>query len=518
MYPLRTFLHVLESDGVILTVRDYDRIQRVLGCSGEWTLARLRHVLLVLLAKDENQRELIGRRFDDFFDVNVTGPATQEVELSYIRAELLAFHQDRSASSARPFQPISRPKPPVTAAPDPRRRQNLVLLLILFGLFVGIVAGWKLFKPPKPQLQVSPLKPVMSAFPEEEEPVDVIVRNSGGGSLTVGEIDPLPRNSFFSIKTNTCEKNGAVLQENGQCRIQIVFCPKHHSKDKYKATMTVPSDAGTRVVELTGHCNPTVEETEDRADIDKLPTLKVAPRGIKIQELKKTTAAGSDTWWLAAVLSLFFLALTLIFGWYLTKARKPPDDRKPHWDAGKPRHFPLETIGGEPASRLDDETLTHLADSMGYFSSERTGSRPDIDASVLATVENSGIPQLIFHRGKELRHLIILEEGLAFRQSGSNVWPFYLQPPALPLAFVLPRRYWPNCAGGFVNGILQKRILLRMVPVSQQTFQACRRRRRCCSLSCRNLKKVGPGPSRKNRNWLTARPSWPGKGSTGGSN
>jgi len=45
------------------------------------------------------------------------------------------------------------------------------------------------------------------------------------------------------------------------------------------------------------------------------------------------------------------------------------------------RYFPLELIGGLPAPRLDEPTLSHSWDSTGYFKNEETGK--DLDVGII---------------------------------------------------------------------------------------------------------------------------------------
>ncbi len=165
MFPLSSFLHTLESDGIRLTVRDYDRIARALGCDGGWTFARLRDVLLALLATDETQRELLGRRFDTFFAGGLRGPETAAVDMARIRAELQNFRPDRPGSRKKSHRPAPKsPQPPVTITRDPRRWQRLALLLTIAGLAVGLITAWLLF-PAAPLLHITPPAHVLTTTP-----------------------------------------------------------------------------------------------------------------------------------------------------------------------------------------------------------------------------------------------------------------------------------------------------------------------------------------------------------------
>ncbi|MCI0526705.1 MAG: hypothetical protein L0Y56_04535, partial [Nitrospira sp.] len=83
------------------------------------------------------------------------------------------------------------------------------------------------------------------------------------------------------------------------------------------------------------------------------------------------------------------------------------------WDPNGPRHFRVGMIGGKPAPRLDPSTLDQLADSLGYFQSEQPGQELDVLASVKATGRSAGIPNLVFHKRKQIRTVLILEDAFA---------------------------------------------------------------------------------------------------------
>ncbi|MCP4627325.1 MAG: hypothetical protein GY850_28000, partial [bacterium] len=66
-FPLNKFLASLASDGIRLSVYDYDQLIVIFQTGGIRTVSRLRHVLTALLAKNEEQQEIISRRFDKDF-------------------------------------------------------------------------------------------------------------------------------------------------------------------------------------------------------------------------------------------------------------------------------------------------------------------------------------------------------------------------------------------------------------------------------------------------------------------
>ncbi|MEO5373459.1 MAG: formylglycine-generating enzyme family protein [Alphaproteobacteria bacterium] len=66
-FLLAPFLETLASDGIRPTLNDYRRIALVLGTGGEWSVARLRAVLITILVRDRKLRPAFEHRFDVFF-------------------------------------------------------------------------------------------------------------------------------------------------------------------------------------------------------------------------------------------------------------------------------------------------------------------------------------------------------------------------------------------------------------------------------------------------------------------
>ncbi|MBI1925884.1 formylglycine-generating enzyme family protein [Candidatus Poribacteria bacterium] len=118
-------------------------------------------------------------------------------------------------------------------------------------------------------------------------------------------------------------------------------------------------------------------------------------------------------WQKYAGLGGFFLLATLCYGFYLWHSRKLPEDKLPQWNREAPRHFRLAAIGGKPDPRLNDAILSELAQSMGYFQSEDVGRTLNVAASIEATVRQGGMTTLEFHKRKQIRSLLILEDSLA---------------------------------------------------------------------------------------------------------
>ncbi|MDM8522028.1 SUMF1/EgtB/PvdO family nonheme iron enzyme [Desulfococcaceae bacterium HSG8] len=315
-FPLHSFLIFLESEGLRLTIRDYDRIALALGTGGEWTITRLRCVLTALLAKDEGQRTDFLRCFDDFFDADLK-PAGLRIDVQKVLAELQGFgKKDKKPFPARLRHAGSSGR---TARPVAKRRFRSFLFsggIALFVLICGL-AGYKFI----PYFYTGP------------------------------------------VATTT-------------------------------TTTTVP---------------------ESRPDVSPVPEprIKIYPDVPVVTKIARSSMSGGDGWKESALVSALLFLLTLFYGIHLWQSRKVPKDIPPEWDKTKPRCFPLERIGGELSPRLDDASLAHLADSIGYFKSGQASRELDVPASIEATGDNAGIPALVFYKRRKIRSLIILEDMFA---------------------------------------------------------------------------------------------------------
>lgn len=69
---LKPFLDILAVDDIRVTISDYSRITLALRAEGPWDLERLRGVLLALLVKSPEQEELFLKRFESFFDSDLS--------------------------------------------------------------------------------------------------------------------------------------------------------------------------------------------------------------------------------------------------------------------------------------------------------------------------------------------------------------------------------------------------------------------------------------------------------------
>ncbi len=328
-FPLQPFLVALAADGMLLTLRDYERVAIVLQTDGLWTLTRLRDTLLTLLARDLDQQQLFLRRFDEFFARGLADRAFANVDVTQALADLAQLARTPRAERAirPPIDSTAVARPPSRTTPRQRLSWWVPLaIVLLLGMFGAAAVFGKAWFSPIPAPATLPTQPLTIEPPTEDtgnqQPPDVAV----------------------------------------------------HYQRIY-------------------HNVPQISE----------------PR---------VALAITNAWQMPAALAMFFLFAASLYGLYLWRSRRIPDDEAATWREDRTRHFALGMIGGRPTALLSDSLLDQLADSMGYFQSEERGGVLDVPASVMSTMHNGGLPTLAFHRRKQLRSLLILED----RRAAARVW------------------------------------------------------------------------------------------------
>lgn len=319
-FPLAPFLVSLAADGIQLTLRDYERVALALQGAGLWTLSRLRDTLLALLAKDDEQHEVLTRRFNEFFRADLV--VNDDLAALNVRQVLGDLRQLVTEGAA--IAPPPPPRPPLLERILPQRFEPPRLQLdfwtgwfALLFIGVGLIAALLLW-PDRP----TPAPTVLAPTPV----TTTIARPRASSSLS---------------------------------QRQRLYSDVPVAAVRYEQLSTFP------------------------------------------------------LWQRYAVTAALCLLAALLYGLYLWRAHKIPDDVAPVCNPDGPRHFALGSIGGQPAPRLTDPILNELADAMGYFQSNERGQRLNVAASILTTMRKGGTPALEFFKRQQLRSLLILEDALA---------------------------------------------------------------------------------------------------------
>ena len=391
-FPLQPFLDSLETDGIRLTVRDYERIERLLARESNWTLLQLRDALSALLVKDEEQQLRFNYRFDQFLQL----PAGAEDRFADVEVDKALIDLKELANTPQLKnikQDTQSPRSSPSSAIQPKKKTRWYLLV--YGILCLLMLGslYFAFRPPPHRLEF------------EFEELDF-------GSQGIGQVVEqeflVTNTGRHPIPLDVRLEGAGLAFFEWDCDTATPLAP---GESRLVKARFIPAVAGTYVAEI-------VFANEERSYEKRIPLLgqglePIVEQELPLPETPEEPAPERPPWQMYAGLAGFFLFATLLYGFYLWRKYRVPKDEAPIWDENGPRHFPLGSIGGEPPPWLDDETLDYLADTMGYFQTRWHGRNLDVPASINATLQQGGLPDLVFQRRHEVRSLLILEDRYA---------------------------------------------------------------------------------------------------------
>jgi HEAT repeat protein len=336
-FPLAPFLYSLIADGVPVSLDDYSRISLVLSTGDKWTRARLRGVLIALLASNSDHAERIGRRFDSFFiEPDNEEFSKEEIDLfiGLLREAVTKIDQIDAGPVSRTDTKPAQPTPPVVFVTKRKIRQRLIIsgvatAVILAGVLVAYLTR-----------------------PASQE----VAQNGGTG-------DGSTSTSAQRTETATGDGTSGLVTDDPRPIRQ-----RPRSKERRVTGIWI--------------------------DIVNPAQMTATPH--RWTDLLATLAA-------VCAIVLLWLGLRLL----VAKAiRDPPLE----FNANSPRHFPFSLLGESARPQINGSTLDELADSINYFLSTRPSKRLDIVATIEATGDNGGMPDLRFHRQKQVRRVCIFED------------------------------------------------------------------------------------------------------------
>ncbi|ETX03174.1 MAG: hypothetical protein ETSY1_01000 [Candidatus Entotheonella factor] len=152
-FPLAPFLAALDTDGIAVTLHDYDRISLALRAEGGWTVIRLRRVLMALLVCDDEQEAVFLRRFDAFFDAQLDADAVfPQLDVERALADLRRLAQEPVADREVTRPPRRVVRALEAAVPPHAKRFRVVLALVLaVGLGCAVGGYWWWTRPVEPE-------------------------------------------------------------------------------------------------------------------------------------------------------------------------------------------------------------------------------------------------------------------------------------------------------------------------------------------------------------------------------
>ena len=414
-FPLAPFLATLEADGIVLTARDYERLQLVLQTGGVWSLARLRDTLLALLARDSDMQEVLLQRFNEFFSPDLQlERAFDGVDVTRVLADLRQIIDQPPTLSAQP-QPT---EPHVSPVRRQQRRRALrwwgwrigVSTIALVGLIAAVTALWR------PTWDVPPVatRLDLSVQPDRIDFHLIAVGETITRTFTLSNPHPMALTVELNIATQepfalvADQPTRMVLHPSEAITIAVVCAPHEAQSGGYTAQIVISGEGLAPKAILLSAQSFLPGNTDDPLDRAKRRYPNVP--SVQAQSIERPTFTD---WWSYAAAAVALTCATLLYGLWLWNKRRIPHDEPPEWDRTRPRHFSLRGVGGPPPPLLDEETLSYLADSLGYFRSEEYGGTLDIATSIKRTMREAGIPQLAFQRRKRVRALLLLVDARA---------------------------------------------------------------------------------------------------------
>jgi formylglycine-generating enzyme required for sulfatase activity len=459
-FPLNLFLTSLADDGIMLTARDLRRLVMAFQTQGRWTLTRLKNVLSVILAKDTDQQRLIIRKFDKFFKAETEiEKKLPEIDVQLLLKQLRAAGTGidtgvetdtqmgmgpmgiEAESDSEPIPEIRRTFVKKQDIPASQRGilettskkylpwilGTIMVLAVLVFIFIRFFPA-PIPKMPtniavEPRLELSPLAHNFGVQKLNKTAKQAIsLTNTGNAPLIIENIriqEAGTKKLANGDKKQNSEKIFQIslpllpltLSQGQSIKIPVTFTPR--TVQNYKAELKILHNAenSSDTVSLLGTGQGATPNEAKRLYPD-VPYVKDT-----IYEAPER----SKEWLIYAGISAIILLLTLLYALHLWRLAKGTNskrsakkaEKQTNWNEKGPLFFHPGIIGGNPAPWLDEETLSYLADSMGYFKTAQPGKILNIASSIKNTVKQGGIPSPSFEKQKQIQTLLILEDEYA---------------------------------------------------------------------------------------------------------
>ncbi|MCP4698781.1 MAG: SUMF1/EgtB/PvdO family nonheme iron enzyme [Gammaproteobacteria bacterium] len=433
-FVLGPFLLSLKSYGIRPAADDYTRIHAVLRTRNVWTRARVRDALAALLTRDSDQQAGFIRRFDDFFDLKPGSDALDAQAVDVSRAldelrQLLCDEQRRPADKqTTASRAVSGKTPEKTPPKRPAKRIFLLSLLLAAAIF-AVIYTW----PKTPRLCEPPAELSFHAqAPNGQATRTLELKNCGSAPLRLHQAEA--DQPAFLLQPRI---DGRTLAPGKKILLSIRFHPEEVRQYRGELRLRHNGEKRRHRIDLHG------VGAEPPSPAKKEPEKRLYKNVPYVRDVAFTPAS-SDTRWrtpalgAAALLPLLLLAL-----------RRRRTIQPAPCNPRKPGRFRIGKAGGPRPSCLDEARADEIAETLGYYQTERPGHILDVSASLHATLDNQGVPSLVFHRLKRVRGMLILEDAFA----EARLW----NPIARELAAALPGRGIPVLYGSFQNNPLQFR-------------------------------------------------------------
>ena len=426
--PLVPFLRKLPSRGFPLDLDDLERIQSVLESRPEWTLTEIRDELSALLSETKERQSVFVDLFNDYFQVGENDDCLLDLPLALSQLKDLVEEW-----KSKPFPPPPPPKPGIWKS----KLMPGVLCVVLLAINI-----WLAIPPGGPELCHSPPLVDFKHRPINEECTEVLsLQNCGNEPLEILGVEHAE--DAFRFEPDFSDLS---LGPGETLAVQVIFRPG--AKRYYFSELVLRHNgrAGERRIVIKGLG---VDKEDPPPPPTKTPRMRRYPRTAVASEAKVVPPVPDVRWRRPFFISVVLLLSILFHRWYVHRRKRDERDCPHRCDASGAGRFRLGSVGGDPEPCLNRAQVDEIAETLGYHESHFPSRDLNIDASLLATLENGCVPVLVHQRRKLVRELIVLED----EDAEACVW----NPIAAELARSLPARGIPVVYGTFRSSPLDFR-------------------------------------------------------------
>lgn len=371
IFPLAPFLLGLAAADIHVTLDDVRRVQRVLETDTDWTHERLRQVLIALLVKNEQQGEDVERLYQQFQQAEGRRTASQIVDASSLQRDLQQLLVQFGQQQEQPPQHINKQlgKPAGVG-----KRFWWVLTLSVVLAFIGTFILFRGLN------TVGSNKFVLGAASS-----DLLASDSQSTSA----ISPSVNDSNVSSSTEAAQQAGQEKKQETPASAASV-----EIKTGNATGIQLSESKQLEVVNTVGVAQEKLSE----------PTLPVVQPDI--YQTSSFFRWDILPWWLAALLSAL---ATLSLWWRLRKSRQMPElPPALNWQLDDQVYFDPTSVGKPMPAWLSDAILDECAESIGFFVAEDESSLLDIPATIKASAQMAGLPEVRMLQQRSLFNILVL--------------------------------------------------------------------------------------------------------------
>ena len=415
-FTLNKFLESLSSEGIHISVSDYEQLSVLFHSESDWSLVKFRNVITACLAKNEEQQELIQRRFDSYInnEIETANKLYQDV-IHDKKNDLI-----ESDSSLQPKkQDSSQLNGSINIEQAKRKPKKLIWCLftficILISLFTfnwydpfvkNKIIKNQVQRPNElnvPYAKEIKLRPNLLNFGiqdiNKEIQKEVSITNNDSNPITID-------NAYIKGNKSNVFKIPdlglpMILAGNQTVEMPVTFKPINDLFYSDTLVFVHSADNINYTVNLSGSGRKITAHIQKRLYQD-MPY---------VEQITHELIQSNTEWKKYAVMTGTLLVGIILYSVYIILLLKNPSNISPKINENVEQHYNRACIGGNPSQLLDDKSISYIAESMGYFRSNIPGKKLNVKATINATINSGGIPTFVFFQQPKIKTLLILED------------------------------------------------------------------------------------------------------------